>query len=689
MSRLTLQEDGLFSEQTPIMQTLTPDEREILALELSEPYSDGIYQYDKLGRIYLDMRHRRGLFTSSELGGLPYNSTMYLQAIKDVIMFVVVSYSIKMLMIYFFSIWGSSSNPQFGNGLIDYILIPASRLGESSKFRWIDAYFSEPLTIIIACIYVFYLVQKMEERITGELQSHSQNGMLTGCYLDNIDINSTDKDISASIDARLKRTVEKKVTLVYDSLGIESMFEKYTDLLIEVKGQEKDEPPAKLRELKDAIIKTQNRLQNEKDNLRLPVVIVVFNNYEDNLDFIVSEAGITGRRLTDIGKSAFNKVFMDSIDFAPDPAQIDWDAFKPYTLKSKVIHFGMCVLFFIILPAITYFLQFTFCMQFTKVFTFNQNAKIGNSFFFRILQLLVSVVFSQCCSWVIDKYYARVYFKTRIERAKSKFYFYNFYFMINQIAADFYGVVSAGIQAVLKQNAQSAIINNQAYIFSAAFKTGQTLMLSPFIQMFIYFLPNMMCWAKVKFFPGKSKMIDAVRRDLPKEHDISNMASFIVQCVFYVSFFSDFLMPALVAFPIVGLLIFYHVERKLLGSMYSLQANLNLYNLKMIYVMMFWANMIGDFLSVGNSSLLLEYFTTFNITVFKQMLIKALGLGAVLLGLIFAMYISLNYGDFVFKKRLLSHLVKLRVATKSTPEEASRYERRMPLSRAINSDYSV
>lgn len=691
MARLTLYDDEFAQEFTPSLETLSPEERETLAIDLSEPYTSGMYEYKKLGRIYLEMRHRRGLYTADELGGLPLNSKLYLQSIKDVGMFVVFSYSIKMLTIYLFSIWGSSKQTQFGSAFMDYLLIPASRMAESNVFRWVDAYLSEPINIIVSCVYVFYLMYSMEERITGELQTDSQNGMLTSCYLDNIDVTYSEEDVSKTIEERLKRKADIKVTLVYDSLGIENKLEEYTELLIKVKGEGKDNTPNafKLKELKSDILETQEKLQGDRTSLRLPVVIVVFTDYKDNLDFVESHNVIEGKRVTDLGKSAFNKVFMGSIDFSPDPAEIDWDAFKPYTLSSKLIHLGMCFLFFIILPAITYYLQFTFCMQFTKVFTFNKNTKIENSFLFQILQLLMSVVFSQCCSWVIDKYYAGVYFKTSNERAKSKFYFYNFYFMINQIAADFYGVVSAGIQTVLKENSQSAVINHQAYIFSAAFKTGQTLMISPFIQMLIRFLPNIIGWLKIKLLPKRSRMIDAVNKDLPREHDISNMASFIVQTVFYASFFSDFLMPALVVFALLGLLIFYYVEFKLLKSMYSIQANLNVYNLKMIYVMMFWADMIGDFLSVGNSSLLLEYFTTFSIAIFKQMVLKALELGAVLLGLIFATYITLNYSDFIFKKRVLGHLVTLGIKSKQTPEDVARFERRMPLHRAINNDYSV
>ena len=691
MSRLTLQEDGLLPDHQPGWQTLTPEERETLALELSEPYTTGIYDYQKLGRIFAEMRHRRGLYTSEELGGLPFNSKMYLQAIKDVGLFIIISYALKVVLIYFFSLFGTGREAQFGSGFVDYFLIPASRMADSRAFRSIDNYFLDPVTIIISCAYVFYLMYNMEERITGELQTHSQNAMLTSCYLDNVNLNSSEEDLSKYIDERLQRTVEKKITLVYDSLGIENMIEEYTDLLIEVRGEGEDDSPNafKLRELKNKIIETQEKLQGNKASLRLPVAIVVFTSYKDHLKFIDSEVAITGRRVTDMGKAAFDKVFTESVDFSPDPAEIDWDSFKPYTFKSKVIHFGMCFLFFVILPAITYYVQFTFCMQFTKVFTFKKNTKVENSWLFRLLQLLMSVIFSQCCSWVIDKYYASVYFKTRNEKAKSKFYFYNFYFMINQIAADFYGIVSAGIQAVLRENSQNAVIDHQAYIFSAAVKTGLAVVLSPFIQMLIRFLPNIIGWAKVKIFPKKSRMIDAVQKDLPREHDTSNMASFIVQCGFFASFFSDFLMPALFAIPLIGLVVFYVVEKKLLETRYSVQANLNVYNLKMIYTMMFWADMIGDFLSVGNSGLLLEYFTTFNIAIFQQMVAKALELGAVLLGLIFATYISVNYSDFVFKKRLLSHLVTLEIPGKPTPDELSRYERRMPLFRAINSDYSV
>ena len=102
-------------------------------------------------------------------------------------------------------------------------------------------------------------------------------------------------------------------------------------------------------------------------------------------------------------------------------------------------------------------------------------------------------------------------------------------------------------------------------------------------------------------------MLDAVKRDLPTEHDIGNMASFIVQCVFYTSFFSGYLMPATNWLAIGGLALFYFMEKHFIRNVYSMQKGLTINTTQMIYNMAFYAMVIGNLLSVGNSLAVIRY----------------------------------------------------------------------------------
>lgn len=139
------------------------------------------------------------------------------------------------------------------------------------------------------------------------------------------------------------------------------------------------------------------------------------------------------------------KLFM-----APHPHDIDWNSFDDlHTNKSNIGHIIAWIVILLFIPVLTYFVEFKLSMRLALsmkgLVSENENVFIGNTFIFMAIRIALSVWFNAICTFLIDIYYMKKKFKTFSERNSSKFYFYNIYFMLSQIVADFYGVLSAGL----------------------------------------------------------------------------------------------------------------------------------------------------------------------------------------------------------------------------------------------------
>ena len=659
----TLVEDIYVSEDYVIAET----DKNKIAEELSEPYWESLYNYDTLSIIHKEMRQMHGLTTVHDEpnNAIPFTSLMYMTAIRLTLYFMVSFLICRALLIYLFAFlgWSITETPQFGSTIVDYFLIPATKLQFDSTFVWIDDHIVDPISITGTCVLFFFILRVMENKFKIELQQNDHHALLLSVHLKNVETDATDEEISDLVDEICCTPVQKSVSFVFDTLGIEADYEEYNNLLIKVKGLEGhgNRVEEHLREeqdrLKARITEKEERLVTEAAKLRSGYVLVTFYSYQDTYLFIQKAMEWKGHRDDASQPKVFKRFFAESdINFAPDCYDIEWAAFKPYSLESKLIHLGMCFLFFFVLPIVTYFLEYTFCLKFAMVFLDGKNLKIENTLLFDGLRLVISSIYSQICSMVIDKYYSNIEFKTLSDRNSSKFYFYNFYFMLNQIAADFYGIISAGVKSIQQMNSMNIVRNHQAFIFKAAFKVGLMLLFSPFIQIFMTYLNNMLSYLKIKFFSKSSVMRDALNRDSPRRHDLGNMSSFLVQCVFFAAFFSDFYMPSLSLVVLVGIVIFFLMERHLITSWYVVQKGVNTLNIKMIYTMMFWSFIVGDFLSVGNSKLILEYFVSFNFLTLHKLLARSMEFTLMFFALIFNALISAWYKETKLRMRILAHL---------------------------------
>lgn len=677
--------------------------REKLAEELARPYNQDTYDYKTLGKSFHEIRRLNGLTTTKENQGVvPYTELLYLESIRYVLYFLVCYTVVKSFVIYLLALFGAANTekPQFASNFLDYFLIPASRIAFNDTYRFLNEMIVDPLILVTACLVYWFLMRIFETKLCIELRQKNHSGIMHSARLKNV-LPVKSEEIARQVELIMGFKPEMRVTLVYNSLEIDKFFEMYNEQLIEIKSRVaqlrdiSDDKTQTIIELKNIVNKKQVALSKNHVSLRSSYVLITFFSYKDNYTFFCRAKDYKGEIPENMVQCFYSYDYSKDVFFAPDAYDIDWNYYaKRYSFNSKLVGFGMRVLFFILLPCFTYFMHFTLIVKLIKAISVNSKDLIlENSTTFIFLRLVLSNLYSQACSYVIDVYFKKAIFKTHSSRIESKFYFYNYYFMLNQIVADFYATISAGISQLSTQSSTVILKNHQAYIFQAALKVGLMLVLSPFIQLLMAFMPKIVAWLKTKYFPNKCIMLDGMKRDLPAEHDMGNMASFIIQCIFYVSFFSGFMMPIVNALAVFGLVVFYLVEKHFIFHIYSMQRGLNIGNVNMIYRMFFWTYVAGNVFSIGNANFVIAYFNTFNLSVIRSLLVKMLEYGFNLLAVLFAIYMNLHHSEYNIKIRLLERLAgsteNFGQFESQKEEFENKYKHRNPNFKAKKKMYSV
>ena len=218
---------------------------------------------------------------------------------------------------------------------------------------------------------------------------------------------------------------------------------------------------------------------------------------------------------------------------SPHPYDIDWNSYDREDLgKWNLFHIILWVIIILILPVATYFVEFKFSMrlalQLKLMVNPNSDVFISNTFLFMSIRVLLSALFNFICTTLIDYYYIKKRFKTFSSRNSSKFYFYNVYFMLSQISADFYGVLSAGLISLSDVNDVTKLKRiYSTFLFTLALKTGFVLLIQPLIIKFNAEFIRKLWWKFILFcHPKGYRVYHRLEADAPLKHDISLMASF-------------------------------------------------------------------------------------------------------------------------------------------------------------------
>lgn len=304
-----------------------------------------------------------------------------------------------------------------------------------------------------------------------------------------------------------------------------------------------------------------------------------------------------------------------------------------------------------------------------------------------LVRVLASSLYALVCSFAIDKYYETRTFKTYSGNLRSKFYFYNTYFLLNQIVADFYGIIGAVIKDLNQKKSESILVGYSNYIFSAALKVGLMLCLSPYLLKLIDFIPKLFNKIKMKLPFGTKLNLNKVIADLPVEHHIDVMGSFVVQCVFFLGFFESFMMPILSMLIVLGLFVFYHFESYMLKNHQARKIGLSLNQVKMIYTFSYFGFLVVQPLAIGNVNLVLSYFDSLDLKSLQSLLASSLDYTVLIILIILGTVITYMFRETAIKERIMKKLVDKSVERNGEIEEVKEkdsmpYESRNPIFKA-------
>ena len=299
----------------------------------------------------------------------------------------------------------------------------------------------------------------------------------------------------------------------------------------------------------------------------------------------------------------------------------------------------------------------------------SQNSDVSKSVLFTWIKVLLSSVYTILCTVAIDYYYKHKAYKTYSGRLHSKFYFFNFYCLTNNIVAEFYGVMSAGIKNMDKQENKEILEVYSTYIFTSCVKVGISLIISPYVQKFMDYIWK---WANMIKFKIRNRNwpinYNKVITDIPIEHNLDMMATFVVQCMFTIGFFQPFMIPCLSLFFTMSLVLFYLVEKRSLTKWQSVRLGTSFNRVKVIYTVSFVGFLFIQGMSFGNMKLVLGYFKSADSDSFKNLLGSFVDYTTLFICLIISFVFTWRFRHKNMVMRLLDKLVKYQEEQEKIPQ---------------------
>lgn len=645
--------------------------------KLLEQYSPVLYDFGALSGLLKKEKESEGLLFPNGVN-LTLLNELYLEAIWNLAKMVTVFSITHAVCIYTMAFFGLDSDFLITSNFKIYLFIVSPyQFIHSTHFSEIFRHILEPIILVVSFLYFRRLLKKLESRLIDEHFNNPHEGSFMVVRLKFINFKKRE-DLEKAVDHLIGRETNCRGIIVKDYKMIETNYNEYCESLLLLKELKRKTPnfkfyikkyQKKVISLKSKVLDAMKEIEEDKEELAQPYGLVCFESYIDAYELI----NTINLKTKDINKCGFNE--KTEALYAPEPHDINWDRFgKNYLGKSKVIFNLMRIIFFVILPYVTYFIEYEFSVFIAKFLlnfdiikakkkasSFDGNDILEKTYTFMFVRVMASTVYSLICTTVIDYYFKNAHYKTHSARDRSKLQFFNIYYLLNQIVADFYGIIRAGINNLGKEKGDIILLKYNYYIFSAALKVGLSLMLIPFFEKVLSFLPK---WyykfkSNIPYFSRKNLNIDKVRAELPVKHDIGVMISMVLQGIFYMSFFSSFMMPVLNFIVLAGIGVFYYMERWTLVNYHYNYISLNFNIIQKIYYLAFFGFMITRVFSIGNSDFIVDYFDFITLKNLSGLISKVLDYSVLIVLLVFAGITCYTHRFTAFKHRILDNLVKM------------------------------
>lgn len=664
-----------------------------------EPYGLNRYEYEEQNKPFRMIANFDGIeFPSDGKEPMCLQYQLYLRAIRGIIGIMIIYAVVNSFPIYFLALKGMKNDEFFSFYLpvkLYYIIVnPSTFVHASGKEEWVTTTLKPILLLVTFSCFVVELFL-YENSLATQVAKLTKRNMFCSVL---VTFEEEVDDIDEWVRVIMGKGVKFESTLAHNYKGIEEKVEHLFNLNIAILVKEaRGLQVYKLYAAREDKIKEIRNLVRQilKDESQLPFkcALISFSSYGDCLRFIKYTTETRG-----YGKSLGGL----KTEPAPDPCDINWNHIgRKKNGFEYALQVGMGIIYFAVFPAATYFVQKVLSVRIAKTFLEIQDKKdhiegnvLGTTYEFIWVRVLLSSGFAMFCAKTIEFYFSKRVFSTYSGWCWSFYTFYNFYYLLNQIVADFYGLISSGNANFSTETTYSkkTLVLYSGYIFSSALKVGIILIINPYCLKFVEYIPKIYLKIMIWFKLRRSFVIDKVRSDLPILHQFPEMAGFVTQCIFFVAFFHSFLMPVLDFLIIIGLIIFYFIERYSLKKWEARRKGLNVKNIKMIYLVSMLGFLIAQPLSIGNSSSVLQYYNDPNIDNASRLVLSVMNYTTLVLLLLVSFCVLYYFKARLSHERILKKVHKIRGDAELESGETegmfeSNYNLRNPLWKAKNGFY--
>ena len=422
----------------------------------------------------------------------------------------------------------------FSSKIWKLIFTPYPYAMDSKLYPWLDTVVNPLNLVIMTWLFIRELVN-FEQRVVDHLKENPGMNMFKCVRMKNTEVR-TAQELKNHIDKVMLDGVgeDRELTLVKSCHMIEEHFEDFFNfnVLYNVMKEAnlpkivQDKISEKRMEHFEEVLKSKASMSIPEEENIANYAIVGFNTYAEARTFIQR----VKKNCLKMKGSEFPELADVTAETAPDPYDIDWNHYSnKYLTSFHIVHLLLGILLFVLSPVADFYLEYTLSLKLASLLSEGSEGEVTKTLTFTVIKIIFSTIYTILCALLIRFYYITKPYKTHSARVDSKFYFYNFYCLINNLVADFYGILSAGIPGLKESDNHNILRDNSTYIFMTALKVSISLMISPYT---VKLLDYIWKWAnQIKFKIRTIKWpinYNRVISDIPIEHNFDFMATFVV-----------------------------------------------------------------------------------------------------------------------------------------------------------------
>lgn len=616
---------------------------------LTAPFRAHAYKYNDLKEQFELIGERRGIDFPGSKRTPTLQYELYRRVLKRLIFVMGIFCILHSIPIYLFALQGlevQGITADVASKIYFLITNPYTFVYAAGYDGWLGTFLLPSTTLIIFILFVYELLHYEKDVAETVFRVGGWN-----LYYSTVLIVKDNNNIKEIVKDALGDKADFVVTECHAYNEIESKIDKLFNLNIEVatleaKGYNSYRAATHKQVILEEIKALSVRFKENTSSMITKKVIVSFYSYEENFRFFRI---MTGALKADM-KSNISEIITHP---APSAEDIDWDA---YTMVWDLLDYTFVVflalVYFGLLPAGTFYvekvLSRTIAEEYIKMRS-SIETMLPSAYVFIWVRVGISSAFSVLCTKSIEFIFGTRKFATYSSMTWSFFTFYNFYYLLNQVIADFYGLISWSISDFDTKGSKEVLVFYGYYLFISALKVGVLLAILPYCLKVLNFIPRFLKRTMMYLPWRKSLMLERVIADIPPLHQFPEMASFVTQCFFFVSFFQAFMFPLLGGMIFGALIIFYHFEGFFVNRWEARRKALAPESIKMIYIVCLSGFLLAQPFSLGNTGLVLKYYNNPSIDSATALLMSVTNYSTLLL------LILANFGVLYYFSESRSH----------------------------------